>query len=204
MSQTENPTEVIETEPVETEVVEETETVEIDPVEETEVDLDGEQTEEEPPAEEPAVEPVVELDPVDGDLVVDEEPVAEETPVDDSFSITAEEVVAMRNELAELKAYKLEQENAQKDALINKYYMLDDEDKKDVIAHKEQYSLDEIESKLALIYVQKNVDFSTLDGTAEEVVEEEIEEDPISTFSLEEPAEIVSPLVASLRETAID
>lgn len=113
---------------------------------------------------------------------------------------TAEMFAAMQAELEELKAYKLAQENAQKDALIAKYFMLDDEDKADVVAHKEEYTLDEIESKLALIYVKKNVDFSTIDGAIEDV---EVEtEDPITTFSLDsEVAEIVPAAVARLRET---
>lgn len=115
--------------------------------------------------------------------------------------ISAEEFAAMKEELAELRAYRLEQENAKKDALINQYFMLDEADKAEILEHKEEYSLDEIESKLALIYVKKNVDFSTIDGNAE--VEEVEEEDPISTFSLDsEPAGLVSPIVARLRETA--
>lgn len=114
--------------------------------------------------------------------------------------ITAEELAAMREELDALKAYKLTQENAQKDALIAKYFMLDNEDKKEIIENKEQYTLDEIESKLAVIYVQKNVDFSTLDGSAEETEEEE--EDPITTFSLDTNVTgVISPLAARLRET---
>lgn len=118
-----------------------------------------------------------------------------------SLDISAEEFELMKQELAELKAYKLEQENAKKDALINKYFMLDETDKADVIAHKEEYSLGEIEAKLALAYVKKNVDFSTIDGKTEMVEEEEVEDDPIATFSLDsEAAGIVSPLVARLRE----
>lgn len=113
---------------------------------------------------------------------------------------TAEMFAAMQAELEELKAYKLAQENAQKDALIAKYFMLDDEDKANVIAHKEEYTLDEIESQLALIYVKKNVDFSTIDGAIEDVEAET--EDPITTFSLDsEVAEIVPAAVARLRET---
>lgn len=119
-----------------------------------------------------------------------------------SLNISAEEFELMKQELAELKAYKLEQENAKKDALINKYFMLDETDKADVIAHKEEYSLGEIEAKLALAYVKKNVDFSTIDGKTEMVEEEEVEDDPITTFSLDsEAAGIVSPLVARLRES---
>lgn len=135
----------------------------------------------------------------------DEDPKEEKSDTDEkkkaehSLDITPEAFAAMKEELEALKAYKLEQENAQKDALITKYFMLDDEDKKEVCEHKAEYSLEEIEAKLALIYVRKNVDFSTLDGSSEE---EEVEEDPITAFSLDnDVAEVVSPLVARLRGT---
>ncbi|HAH18711.1 MAG TPA: hypothetical protein DCL29_06875 [Eubacterium sp.] len=50
--------------------------------------------------------------------------------------------------------------NAEKDALINEFYMLSDEDKKDVIDHKTEYSLDEIKSKLAVLCYDKKVSYS--------------------------------------------
>ena len=116
-----------------------------------------------------------------------------------SLEITPEEFAAMKEELEALRAYRLEQENAKKDALINQYFMLDETDKADVIAHKEEYTLDEIEAKLALAYVKKNVDFSTIDGETEV---EESEEDPITSFSLDDTsvAGTISPLEARLRE----
>lgn len=140
----------------------------------------------------------------------DEESPAEETkPVDDedekkrvSAQNALEEMeakfVAMEKELEELRAFKLEQENQKKDALINKYHMLSDEDKAEIIAHKTEYSIDEIEEKLALIYVKKNVDFSTVDGKQEEVEEES----SIMTFSLDDSqsAGFIPPMVEALRQ----
>ena len=108
------------------------------------------------------------------------------------------EFAALKAEVEELRAYRLEQENAKKDVLINKYHMLSPEDKADVLAHKAEYSYDEIEAKLALAYVKNNVDFSTVDGKEEEV--EEVEEDLISTFSLDDDVSFVPPAVAALRE----
>jgi hypothetical protein len=77
--------------------------------------------------------------------------------------------------------------------------MLNDEDKKDVIEIKSQYTLEEIKSKLSVIYVEKNVDFS-MDNQNEEA---EIEETPATTFSLDddEVAGFVSPLQEALRRT---
>jgi len=42
-------------------------------------------------------------------------------------------------------------ENSRKDALIAEFYMLSDEDKKDVIENKTKYTLDEIKAKLSVI-----------------------------------------------------
>lgn len=66
-------------------------------------------------------------------------------------------------------------EREKKEELINRFYMLDDEDKKDVKDNIDKYSLDDIESKLSVICVRKRVSFAS-----------EVEEDqPATTFSLE-------------------
>ena len=114
------------------------------------------------------------------------------------FAALQEQLQAMQSELEELRAFKLEIVNKQKDELINRYHMLSDEDKKDVIMHKEEYSLDEIEAKLAILYVQKNVNFDTVDGKVEEVAEEE--SSPITTFSLDnDGTEPVPAFIEALR-----
>lgn len=133
----------------------------------------------------------------------------EESVVDDetssnrkrTFTLTEEEYNALKAEndalkveLAELRTFKLEVENQKKDALINKYYMLSDEEKADVIEHKSEYTLDEIESKLAVIYVNKNVIFSIDEEN------EGREDDPSTTFSLEESVESVPAIVEALRK----
>lgn len=86
---------------------------------------------------------------------------------------------ALQEEAEVLREFKAARDEVDKDALIAKYFMLSDEDKADVIAHKTEYSLEDIESKLALIYVQKNVNFDI------DSVEEEAEETPVTSFSLE-------------------
>lgn len=57
----------------------------------------------------------------------------------------------------QLKANELE--NEKKDALIAEFYMLSDEDKKDVIDHKTEYTLDEIKAKLAVLCYDKKVSY---------------------------------------------
>ena len=128
---------------------------------------------------------------------VEEKPVAEvETSVASTFALEQENE-KLRAELESLRQFKLSIEREQKDALIAKYHMLSDEDKADVIAHKDEYTLEQIDEKLALIYVRKNVDFSTVDGHQEE----EVDMDSILSFSLDDSkdAEVVSDIQAAFR-----
>lgn len=73
----------------------------------------------------------------------------------------------LANELQELKnSINEAQDNAlrvQKDDLIAQFDMLSDEDKADVITHKNEYSLEEIESKLSVICWRKKVNFNLND-----------------------------------------
>ena len=117
----------------------------------------------------------------------------------EEYEALKEEVETLRAEIETLREFKLTVENEQKDALMDSwpYNTLSDEDKADVIAHKSEYSLDEIKAKLAVIYVEKGVQFA-----AEETKEEESAEEAITTFSLDgEVAEVESDLQRALRET---
>lgn len=109
-------------------------------------------------------------------------------------------IAELESELEDLRAYKLARENEEKDELFKKYAMLDGEDIEHLVQAKEQYSLQDLEAQLALLYVQKNVDFSTIDGKPE--AEPIVEEDPITTFSLDsEVSGPVPALVELLRQT---
>ena len=74
-----------------------------------------------------------------------------------------EKYTLLEAEAEELRSYKASRISADKDALINKYNMLSDDDKAEIVANKDSYSYEEIESKLALLYVKKNVDFDDRD-----------------------------------------
>ena len=116
----------------------------------------------------------------------------------EEFEALQAELDSLRAENEELRNFKLNIENQQKDALIASYHMLSDEDKAEVIEHKSEYSYDEIKAKLAVIYVEKNVNFDMIDG------QEEVENDPepSMTFSLdEETSEGVPAFVEALRHT---
>lgn len=64
---------------------------------------------------------------------------------------------AIQEDYQALKKFKANIENKEKDELINRFYMLDDEDKKDIIANKSKFSLDDIEAKLSVIYAKKTI-----------------------------------------------
>lgn len=116
------------------------------------------------------------------------------------YTLDEDEFAAIKAELDSLRSFKLAIENKEKDALIAKYHMLSDEDKADIVAHKEEYTLEQIEEKLALVYVKNNVDFSTVDGHKE--MERE-EMDSLLSFSLDDSskkAEVVSDIQAAFRE----
>lgn len=68
---------------------------------------------------------------------------------------------AMKEENEKLVEFKNVVEDREKDELIARFYMLDDEDKKDIIKNKRNYSLDEIEAKLAVIGYHKGVNFNS-------------------------------------------
>ena len=108
-----------------------------------------------------------------------------------------EEFALMKKELDELKTnyaslqkeneslvdFKKSVENEQKDALINSFYMLSDEDKKDVIENKANYSLEDIEAKLSVICVRKKVNFNNEESN-------ESKEQPAVTFNLNSMEEV--------------
>lgn len=100
---------------------------------------------------------------------------------------------ALEAEAEELRKFKAERIDADKDAMIAKYHMLSDEDKAEIIADKDKFTLSEIESKLALLYVKKNVNFDE---------DEEIDSTPLTTFSLDDEtvAEDADPILSALRE----
>lgn len=128
-----------------------------------------------------------------------EEVEAKFTALQSEYEAVKSQLDAANVELESLRSFKLGIENQQKDALIAKYHMLSDEDKADIIAHKEEYTLDQIEAKLAVMFVQKNVDFNTVTGEQEEV-EEEVA--PATTFSLDAAVDTqaVSAVLQALRD----
>ena len=162
--------EVVETPAVEEPAVEEPETA----VEETAVE------EPEVPAEEPAAdpEPEVDADPVEEEVEPAAEP--EENPavqynldeipeyvelsqnysdLETKYNLLVADKAELEKSLAELTTFKLEAQRKDKEAMINSFYMLSDEDKKDCFDNIDTYSLDDIEAKLSIICVRNKVSF---------------------------------------------
>ena len=92
------------------------------------------------------------------------------------FNELKDKYASLEQQNAELLSFKKEVENKEKDALIAQFYMLSDEDKKEVIENKSQYSLDDIEAKLSVICVRKKVNFENNNSEAEQ--------NPAVTFNL--------------------
>lgn len=76
-----------------------------------------------------------------------------------NYNTVVAEKEAMNSELAELRIFKANAERKDKEAMINQFYMLSDEDKADVVANIDTYSLDDIEAKLSIICVRNKVSF---------------------------------------------
>ena len=74
----------------------------------------------------------------------------------------------LKNEVAPLREFKANAEKAEKQAMIDSFYMLSDEDKADCVQHIDEYSLDDIEAKLAIICVRNKVSFSLDDDNKTE------------------------------------
>ena len=78
-----------------------------------------------------------------------------------------------------LKEYKASIEKKEKQALIESFYMLSDEDKAEVVENKAKYSLEDIEAKLSIICVRKKVNFDSEDS-AENKNNTEEEKSPLN------------------------
>ena len=97
------------------------------------------------------------------------------------FALLEETNATLVEENATLTQFKADIEHKEKEELITSFYMLSDEDKKDVIENIDKYSLEDIEGKLSIICVRKKVKFNI----DEELKEEKKTEQVAVTFSLE-------------------
>ena len=123
---------------------------------------------------------------------------------EEKYSLLEKEYNTLQSQFADLQskydelvAFKASIEDKEKDALINKFYMLSDEDKADVIANKAKYTLDDIEAKLSIICVRKKVNFDLEDNSKQDNKEEDV----TTTFALSDVESDVPAWVSALKNT---
>lgn len=101
------------------------------------------------------------------------------------------QLASLNEELESLREFKENVERGEKMKVVDRYFMLDDDDKSDVVAHIDEYTLGEVEEKLALAYVRKNVSFDSVSAPAN-----------VATFAYDVDASIdkVAKPVSALQE----
>ena len=126
------------------------------------------------------------------------------TVLEQEYNELQSSYASLLEEVEELRTFKKKIEDKEKDDLIKDFYMLSDEDKKDVIEHKSEYSLEEIESKLALIGYRKGVNFNL--DTSSENEESTVEEDenPVTTFDIKATEDSTVPEWVKAVESAMN
>ena len=76
------------------------------------------------------------------------------------------QIESLNSELTSLREFKNAAERTAKEEKIAEFYMLSDEDKKDVIDNIDKYSLDDIEAKLSVICFRNKVSFKAPEDNA--------------------------------------
>lgn len=118
--------------------------------------------------------------------------------LESKFTQLEKQYQALETEYKNLVSFKNNAENEKKDELIKSFYMLSDDDKKDVIENKAKYSLDEIEAKLSVICVRKKVNFDLEDKSK---TDNTVENNPVTTFNLSSTGESLPAWIAAAKHT---
>ena len=134
----------------------------------------------------------------------DEDKKKKYTVLEQEFNKLQASYTSLMEEVEELRTFKKKIEDKEKDELIERFYMLSDEDKKDVIEHKSEYSLEEIESKLALIGYRKGVNFNLDTSSENEESKEEQEDTPVVTFDVKATEDSTVPEWVRAVESAMN
>ena len=79
------------------------------------------------------------------------------TELEKKYLLLEQKYTNLQNNYQSLIDFKNKIESEKKDDMIKGFYMLSDEDKKDVIDNKDKYTLDEIEAKLSIIYTKRQM-----------------------------------------------
>ena len=113
------------------------------------------------------------------------------------FETLKQEKSNLETEVTSLREFKLTADRKEKQSMIDGFYMLSDDDKKDVVEHIDTYSLDDIEAKLSILCVRNKVNFNLNNNN------EQDDNQPKGLFNLENPADDNVPeWIKAVRETA--
>lgn len=135
----------------------------------------------------------------------EEEKVEEEDEDKKSKCSLEEKYTALQAEYEELNAkyaalveFKENVENEKKDALIESFYMLSDEDKAEVVENKAKYSLEDIEAKLSVICVRKKVNFDLDDTSKNDNI---VEDKDVMTYNITDAEASTPAWISALKHT---
>ena len=118
--------------------------------------------------------------------------------IEQEYSDLKQKYETLNAQYNELLSFKQKIEDKEKDELIGKFFMLSDEDKKDVVENKAKYSLEEIESKLSVICFRKKVNFD-LGETSEN--DNKTETQNITTYSLNDDSSSTPAWIKRVKDT---
>ena len=76
------------------------------------------------------------------------------------YSNAQQKIADLETQINELTEFKNQIDKAEKQKMIDGFYMLSDEDKKDVVENIDTYSVEDIEAKLSIICVRNKVSFN--------------------------------------------
>lgn len=110
------------------------------------------------------------------------------------YNALEQEKSNLESEVTSLKEFKLEADRKEKQSMIDGFYMLNDDDKKDVIEHIDTYSLEDIEAKLSILCVRNKVNFN-LDKNADKSDDSQ----PQGLFNLENPTDTAPEWIKAIR-----
>lgn len=80
--------------------------------------------------------------------------------LESKYSALEQTNTALTTEITSLREFKQTAERESKQAMIDSFFMLSDEDKKDCVENIDKYSLEDIESKLSVICFRNKVSFA--------------------------------------------
>ena len=110
------------------------------------------------------------------------------------YDTLVQEKSNLESEVTSLKEFKLETDRKEKQSMIDGFYMLNDDDKKDVVEHIDTYSLEDIEAKLSILCVRNKVNFN-LDKNAGKSDDSQSQ----GLFNLENPTDTAPEWIKAIR-----